>query len=577
MSELKELLYLVGLIPDLTPDRINDDKTNEKLNSNENYVLEGERILSLARKKRIRGPLATNNHASCITEFKYPLLEYNRRKAFTQISNTIMRTVKNHFKNISNEESLVKSGIPFLLQYSDTFDSQIIYPAVKEFSSTLAEAVCGNSLILSLNIKENIFYLPCRPVKKFRDAPYHYKKIPDRSVNMFHLEKAFYKIFLINWLNQLRMQVENSSDLYETLLYLTNDSTRIIRSYNWVYETSPLWLRLYLLENNFKEDLSSNLIINENNKEVLDYSNLKYPSILCDLRIIQYFFSNAPFLIEEMVVKETNIILLNLPPEIEYYALLVIQYMIMDIKDCKDEDNHRKNLNSLVARAYTTKKNIPLHIKEAMRNSELNEHFGFIEFDEDVDLSLVDLIIKEFKILNHNIFNDYKNKNIALRFRKLGRHHAKGLYYPSIGTMVVDFRYPDSFLHEYFHMLDDSLNNPSMNIQFSKVIERYQSLVIREANELKLKGVGPLFKKGKYNLNYYLRRCEIFARCGEIYLFRILHVVSSLLKHEDTHNFAYPEDEGLNMLIKEFYEPLLENLSDSKTIKGGENETDLCS
>lgn len=225
----------------------------------------------------------------------------------------------------------------------------------------------------------------------------------------------------------------------------------------------------------------------------------------------------------------------------------------------------------MVARAYMTKRNIPQHVLKEMQCSELNKYFGFIEFDEEVDLKSVDLVTKEFQKLNHQIFHDFKNHNVALRFRKLGRHHASGLYYPSINTMVVDFRHPDSFIHEYFHMLDDTLGDLSLQCTFDKIALRYQKLLRNAVEEEKKTGMVLLSARGKYGINYYLRKCEIFARCGEIYLFRILHIVSSLLKPEETKSFAYPDDDTLNSLIHHYYSSLLDQLKDIKIDKRKEH------
>ena len=51
------------------------------------------------------------------------------------------------------------------------------------------------------------------------------------------------------------------------------------------------------------------------------------------------------------------------------------------------------------------------------------------------------------------------------------------------------------------------------------------------------------------------RRAEIFARCGEIYLVRILGVESSLL--EPDLGYAYPESEVLDSIIQNYYQVLL--------------------
>ena len=104
------------------------------------------------------------------------------------------------------------------------------------------------------------------------------------------------------------------------------------------------------------------------------------------------------------------------------------------------------------------------------------------------------------------------------------------------------------------------LGDPSMKCEFDKVALRNQQLLKSSIEKERKAGKEMLLKKGKYNLNYFLRKCEIFAQCGEIHLFRNLHVVSSLLKPEETHYFAYPDDEILNNMIEEYYTNLLNRI-----------------
>lgn len=90
-------------------------------------------------------------------------------------------------------------------------------------------------------------------------------------------------------------------------------------------------------------------------------------------------------------------------------------------------------------------------------------------------------------------------------------------------------------------------------------------------------GILHVKKTGKYNLNYYLKRAEIFARCGEIYLIRIKKIKTSLLKQESNLDFAYPNDASLNNMIDSYYSTLLATLKDRQIENEEEkSETDLC-
>jgi len=204
------------------------------------------------------------------------------------------------------------------------------------------------------------------------------------------------------------------------------------------------------------------------------------------------------------------------------------------------------------ARVYQTKKNIPEKYLLAMQESEFNQYFSYVEFDDECDLVSIKEIEKEFLALKMACFDDAKYE-ATLRFRKLGRHHAAGLYFPCNKCLCVDIRNPSSMGHEYLHMYDYFHGVISSTYDFYEIRNRYGEVLrafadkLRKEDALKMRLLGST----KYNLKYYLEPTEIFARCGELYFTRIQGVDNSLLKPE--YNFAYPKDEQLMKLIGEFY------------------------
>ena len=59
--------------------------------------------------------------------------------------------------------------------------------------------------------------------------------------------------------------------------------------------------------------------------------------------------------------------------------------------DAKEE----LKLDSDYARSYETKKNIPQKVLDKMRTTKFKKHFGYVEFDELVDLEKVEIILNE--------------------------------------------------------------------------------------------------------------------------------------------------------------------------------------
>lgn len=263
-----------------------------------------------------------------------------------------------------------------------------------------------------------------------------------------------------------------------------------------------------------------------------------------DLGLI-WFISDFPYVEQQMYI--------------DYYHLEGLCDLLLSIYD-EEKQTHifHKNLASEYARAYQTKKAIPQKILRAMKNSSFNDFFGYVEFDAECDLNKVAEIEKEFKALHLRLFSKFgKKPDVSLRFRKLGKHKALGLYFPYLKCMCVDVRSPSSFIHEYAHVLDYESGSISKGVKFFKIREVYAELLnkyidsLPASDPIRVKLLG----NTKYNKEYYLEPTEIFARCMEMYLVRILNVDNSLVKPE--RSFAYPDDERLNILIKEFFDIFL--------------------
>lgn len=216
-----------------------------------------------------------------------------------------------------------------------------------------------------------------------------------------------------------------------------------------------------------------------------------------------------------------------------------------------------KFLKDLQSRApvWKTKKNIPEKTVKAMKNSGFNDFFGYVEFDEECELEKMKEIEREFRALN-TVFHQKKCEDEALRFRKLGNYKATGLYFPNLHCLCVDIRCPSSMAHEYFHMLDYKNGSLSRKYSFEKCEQLYTKALkkrienMEDGSALKIQLTG----NSKYNADYFLEPTEIFARCGEIYLMRILEISSSLCKVEKREMFAYPDTEELNAEIQKYFD-----------------------
>lgn len=214
---------------------------------------------------------------------------------------------------------------------------------------------------------------------------------------------------------------------------------------------------------------------------------------------------------------------------------------------------YMREVSGQYAKSFMRKKNIPEKLLKEMEISSFNNHFGYVEFDESVDLEKAKVICKQFVAFKERFFMGLDITDNVIRFRKLGNHKAVGLYYPFQKCLCVDVRCPSSLIHEFGHLVDNQLGSwlhqLSSKADFLAVRERYAFLLKAKSSMLNL--------KGKYNLNYYLEPTEIFARSFELYMRYVQGIDCSLLPEEFGEVYPY-EDEIYMKAVTEYFDRLLE-------------------
>lgn len=206
------------------------------------------------------------------------------------------------------------------------------------------------------------------------------------------------------------------------------------------------------------------------------------------------------------------------------------------------------------AKSFITKKNINKETLKAMEESPLNNYFGYVEFDNDVDLHKAADLTEEFIAVKETYLCGIDSSDNCIRFRKLGNHKALGLYYPGFKCLCVDISSPSSLLHEYAHLIDYCYGDLSKKSDFSEIRRAYErnlrSLMSEDKafRELMCKGT-------KYGLDYYLKPTEVFARSFEIYCARVLELKNSLTP--DVSGQVYPTNDTFVEMVKEYFDALL--------------------
>lgn len=223
--------------------------------------------------------------------------------------------------------------------------------------------------------------------------------------------------------------------------------------------------------------------------------------------------------------------------------------------------NELKRLDSDYAKSYQTKKNIPAKTLTSMEESIFNEYFGYVEFDQDVDLNKIAVVAEQFVAFKETYLPDIISSDNAIRFRRLGNHKALGLYYPSVKCLCVDINSPASLIHEYAHLIDFCYGSLSSESEFYTVKRMYEERLRKKMNDdagFRSRMIG----KGKYNLSYYLIPTEIFARTFELYVKEVLKVNNSLTP--STYEAVYPTDAEFLSAVSEYFKDILPALGDKK-------------
>jgi hypothetical protein len=215
-----------------------------------------------------------------------------------------------------------------------------------------------------------------------------------------------------------------------------------------------------------------------------------------------------------------------------------------------------KDLESDYAKSFMTKKNQSDKLKEKINASRFWKYFGYVEYDEDIDYDAITQYEKEFERFYKKHISKIDLSKNAIRFRRLGQHHAAGLYYPYEKCLCVEIEQPNAFIHELGHLIDYERGNLSVQPDFREICDdttKHLLECMKQSDQL----AKELKSKNKYNLSYYRTPTEVFARCFELYAYYVWGVKNSLLKAE--YGGVYDCSEENIRKIKAYFDKIFEN------------------
>lgn len=487
------------------------------------YLEHGERILDLTRKKSYHKKTVEMMEAIDILKLPYNQIPYEEYKQCDYFIKVIKRYVKRKLACISGWEAFQEEGLPFLCQLLGSYMDKIhvTWPVESEsYRLGLCTNVFGSkfSVMIQFDDMPDVqCFCGIGNVKRKKSSYYRYKK-----------------------------QKQN----VDCLVLDTEELIAYIALFNLMYKltsNSGIDIMADYLRNRINEKMGKyTALVRENMDQLLAVRKPVSLSLLFGSGSLKHRKEKVPVFSPDKMVTEV--------------FCRVLFDTLQLYQDLTYENAYRKNMKHESAPPYITKKNIPLKVLQAMKESKFNQYFGYVEFDEAMDMNAVKAIESEFQIINKEYFFGVAFDNVILRFRKLGRYKAGGLYYFWFNTLCVDIRCPDSYMHEYFHMIDDQLDDLSIKPDFSRVVSAYRTAFEVGMKKLPDAEIKELKGNNKYNKNYFFRRAEIFARCGEMFLNYSLQVNSSLLKSLCGNEAAYPDDQNLKHEIEIYYNKLFETL-----------------
>lgn len=262
------------------------------------------------------------------------------------------------------------------------------------------------------------------------------------------------------------------------------------------------------------------------------------------------------------------------------------------------EDALAVNLNARYT-TQSTKTIAGVTSDKIYQDQELNESTAFLQLGfskVEVDTERyqgVDFDKEKFKELENDwlaLCNQLPHSKVLpeLKFRKLGKHKASGLYVPILNILAVDVRDSTSFIHEYGHYLDYTYGESgvisSTSHSFKDIRSLYEKSLMKliDGAYLKMKEVPKedvleyrrtekmlaQAKEIEKKWEYYLTPTEVFARGFELWVFETYSKESELLADEETYytHLEYAALRQCRHLLFAFFDTYFEHYRDMQPV-----------
>ena len=203
---------------------------------------------------------------------------------------------------------------------------------------------------------------------------------------------------------------------------------------------------------------------------------------------------------------------------------------------------------------------------EALNKSTLFNEMGFRKVEIDTQKY-------DGEVFNYEEFSKVEQDFLAvldklpqakaqpeLKFRRLGKHKAWGIYSPALNILAVDVRHTESFIHEYGHYLDFKHGDEvySEMSTFFPIIKAYEKKLSELAEDSKYAQ-----KLTAKQMSYYLIPTEVFARAFELWVSGTIVSDATIIYSTETYNNQpeYIAFSHIKELVFSFFNAIFPNVA----------------
>lgn len=203
---------------------------------------------------------------------------------------------------------------------------------------------------------------------------------------------------------------------------------------------------------------------------------------------------------------------------------------------------------------------------EALNKSTLFNEMGFRKVEIDTQKY-------DGEVFNYEEFSKVEQDFLAvldklpqakaqpeLKFRRLGKHKAWGIYSPALNILAVDVRHTESFIHEYGHYLDFKHGDEvySEMPTFLPIIKAYEEKLTELAEDSKYAQ-----KLTAKRMSYYLIPTEVFARAFELWVSGTIVSDATIISSTERYNSQpeYIAFSHIKELVFSFFNAIFPNVA----------------